>query len=627
MITFFSAIYKLEECIAIGGFTPIHYVTLKLHPEYFENNFPSGVEQYDKSIFIQTYVICAKYLGISPIYTMKIMILLEILGMVFLANFMLKYLVDVKYNHLCGLLLSSLLLASSARNISLANFGTAMFIGQFYNFVDLFRVVGIIFFFQQRYLFAFIAFVLALLTHPTQAVIAITCCCAGRVLHLLYTTIYSKYKIPTTNYIALIQSSSIFKDLAFMVTIACTILIFYLITFHNTHIEVVNIDLQTWFDLTKLGNHHWYPYYNGWLTTRIGIYVGSFCTFTLLLVHYFNNDKSLLNQKIISLMVTAIFLAIIGVIFSTIWLKPALIKIALFRSFDLIAILGLTYISAGLINDLTSKQDLGTKLLIILIIFMPFFTYYNPYLLVPSVLIARNSIIAALHNRTITIKNIIIYLSIILITYCIIKDQEYRIQIINSTLIIGPLFALRHHIKFTFPAKYLTLMPYIIVAACSIYEYKSIPNVDYFTRASSFLETQIWVKNNTNIKDNFFVDPSIYYGWRDFSERSSFGSVREWLHVSWLYDSNAQILKEGLARFKIFDINYLDYLNYSIAVSGFDKLGSDVQTKLYSMDTNWYLQIVKQYKLNYIVLQKHYMLKSLAFPVVHENHHFIVYKV
>ncbi|GAB2912767.1 hypothetical protein GCM10027278_36820 [Paralcaligenes ginsengisoli] len=125
------------------------------------------------------------------------------------------------------------------------------------------------------------------------------------------------------------------------------------------------------------------------------------------------------------------------------------------------------------------------------------------------------------------------------------------------------------------------------------------------------------------------VDPTIYYGWRDFSSRSSFGNLREWLHTSWLYDSRKANYLEGKKRFDELGIDLGPYLHtYSPnQLAGFDKLNGDVLKRFYNMDPDWFTNMSTKYGIDYLVLSRQAIHKKYPFQSVFENHSFIVYKL
>jgi hypothetical protein len=143
----------------------------------------------------------------------------------------------------------------------------------------------------------------------------------------------------------------------------------------------------------------------------------------------------------------------------------------------------------------------------------------------------------------------------------------------------------------------------------------------------AFMNAQLWAKDNSPSGALFMVDPTIYYGWRDFSQRSSFGNMREWLHTSWLYDSNRTNYDEGMRRAEEFGLSPFNYLNESPPILGYEKMDRDIRAAFYSFDENWFLNMSHKYGINYVVMRKKYIQKFLKFEKDYENDFIIIYKI
>ena len=85
-------------------------------------------------------------------------------------------------------------------------------------------------------------------------------------------------------------------------------------------------------------------------------------------------------------------------------------------------------------------------------------------------------------------------------------------------------------------------------------------------RSSAYNETQVWAKINTRKDALFMIDPN-FDGWRDVSQRASFGTANEWLHKAWLYDSDFKLFIEGQRRATLLNIDVLSA--YGMPVTSF----------------------------------------------------------
>jgi hypothetical protein len=142
----------------------------------------------------------------------------------------------------------------------------------------------------------------------------------------------------------------------------------------------------------------------------------------------------------------------------------------------------------------------------------------------------------------------------------------------------------------------------------------------------AYLSAQLWAKDNTAHAALFLVDPTIYYGWRDFSQRSSFGNVREWLHTSWLYDPKKVNYDEGLRRAAEFGYLPPDYLYESPPLKGFEKINTVVGEHFYSYDAERLMEIAQKYSVDYVVMKKDRVKNRVLLPVAYENEFFVIHQ-
>lgn len=119
-------------------------------------------------------------------------------------------------------------------------------------------------------------------------------------------------------------------------------------------------------------------------------------------------------------------------------------------------------------------------------------------------------------------------------------------------------------------------------------------------------------------------DPTQYYGWRDFSQRSSFGNVREWLHTSWLYDSRVERYQEGMRRFGEFKIDLGPYLRNQPPVKGMNQLTDEVRRRYYTASDEWRIDLSKRYGIDYFIFERSRMRAPTTLKVVYQNDHFVI---
>lgn len=77
----------------------------------------------------------------------------------------------------------------------------------------------------------------------------------------------------------------------------------------------------------------------------------------------------------------------------------------------------------------------------------------------------------------------------------------------------------------------------------------------YGRLAPSALAAQRWARQHTAHDALFMVDPSYIYGWRDYAQRASFGTYREWGMFGFIYGGKGVTYEEGLRRLALFGID------------------------------------------------------------------------
>jgi hypothetical protein len=143
--------------------------------------------------------------------------------------------------------------------------------------------------------------------------------------------------------------------------------------------------------------------------------------------------------------------------------------------------------------------------------------------------------------------------------------------------------------------------------------------------AKGYKEAQLWVRENTDISALFFPEPTTFHGWRAYAQRSSFGTIFEWLADSWLYNRDFPLFTEGQKRFAEFGINLKDYYEQPGNVAG--KLAKAASEIYYSSDDSWRLSIAERYGIDYFVMKKELMVRKIDLPVAFENEQVVIYKV
>ena len=134
-----SYFFELDLVVAWRGFMVVEYANSVLFPENYTLNYPGGASSIGKSTIIWVYPFLAEKFGIAPFTTMKFVMAIEVVALIFGGAILTRVLVK-KTSPASYVLLTLILLASAGRQIDLARFGSNFFVGQFYIFADVLRI-------------------------------------------------------------------------------------------------------------------------------------------------------------------------------------------------------------------------------------------------------------------------------------------------------------------------------------------------------------------------------------------------------------------------------------------------------------------------------------------------------
>lgn len=152
-----------------------------------------------------------------------------------------------------------------------------------------------------------------------------------------------------------------------------------------------------------------------------------------------------------------------------------------------------------------------------------------------------------------------------------------------------------------------------------------ISNPAEIEKARSFLEVQQWARAQTPTGSLFMTDPGHDYGWREHSERPSFGTAREWLYSGWIYDTRADVMTQGLERANALGLDVDGYLQQDKADPGNVKtiISSDASHLYHAKGPEWFASIADRYGVRYFVLELA-KLETLPLPVAFANDRYVV---
>jgi len=664
-IVYYYNTRDVEFRIAYKGYGPQDYVNQKLYPHNFQNNWPSGIMNYDNSLPMKVYYYLAKYCGISPTTTMYpymfIQTLLFLLSVAFLSQTLFK-------NKFVTLISVIIIPLSNLAGLNLSRFGAGygsyLSFPLFYGYANAFRFFSLSFFLKNKHIPCFVFLALSIYCHVNMGLFA-----------LAFIGAYVLYK------------PSLFREKSFIAGVLVFLVmvvphIFSIIS--NAAISSGGIPVDQWVKSTRIFCFHWYPITMKLFTKNAHREVFPFlllCFFFFVALRYHDvrNEKSL---KIIVGSIACLIMSLIGIIFSDIYPVPFLIKVSLQRSTGLITFFGVLYIIYYLFrkmnNDSMFAVFLAVYSLLVLAFAKPGIAILPLFLLLYSDIRERQfgpvktdphrtniatsfchtaGILLVLFTCTSVFKDSLKIANSIFVRLWtplqyfnpfhgfdfLLRGGGFKVcpifvyLLIGSALITGAMITLRvaknRSLTILFVGTFLVLCLSIVwyLARGEYLRWHSRKAMV----ALDFLDVQKWASGNTAVDALFMVDPGHHYGWRDFSKRSSFGNSREWGFTSLAYTSNQKNYHEGVQRLKEFgvdierisvdDIRNSEYSPYSV------KIRRTIRKTFYAMSPTRLQEICNKYGIDYVVMQKRILQarqKSKLldkFKIAYENDYYVVF--
>lgn len=605
--------------IALSGFSPIDWVNHFNLPQNFVRDFPQGSQSYNASLFMYVYRLTDSIFGISPEKLISGVILFEMLLMGVASVLFFRALIPGAVP-IAAFVFAVLVVNSGSRSMELAGFGGPFFWGLYYNFADGMRLIALALVLKRRFFVAALLFVLSVTTHPIMGVM-------GGIFALgCFVSVRQR-----GDFNKILISSAVFLLFAGG---------WWLYHLQNVDVASASIPSEVWIAFSKAFNSHFYPVANGLLTFEFERRFLPFLALLLLAIFYVFRipiperiRNGILAGGGLLLVVTLTGLAI------SYWSgSPGLIRLTLMRASDMLILVSLAVVVAGLLSELEKGRFFQAAIASGLLL-APFIGPPVPIIYVVLIVVSQLPFLRP-NNFTLHDKialALVVAFSIFLLAYYqlgfVHLDYETiyfgHKQLWLMTLYVGIGVFVADLVR-----PYATVLRQVGVAAVMVLllskalYWGGTVNLGPRDRplGEAYLNAQLWAKENTAPAALFLVDPTIYYGWRDFSQRSSFGNMREWLHTSWLYDSKKKNYDEGLRRAAEFGYSPPDHLNESPPLKGFDKIDADVGDRFYSYDADRFIRIAQKYSLNYVVMKKERVKNRLPLPVAYENEFFVIHQ-
>lgn len=611
--------------VALGGWSAHDFANSILFPENFTLDYPGGSWTSGNSSLPWVYPALAS-IGIPVDITIPIFIALEILVLTAGAFYLLQTL--FKNIHYVALIaLTSLFTLSYIRFGDLARFANPFFHGQFYGYADGLRLFAIAFYLRGRYTLSAGTLIIGFTVHPIKTLFGFIFICGMQL-----------WKWRTSFQMNIVLPYLLFTFFAGLWA--------YLWLGLGRDLDFPQMTSEEFFKYSPLFNSHWYPQDLNILTDHHLVYSTAFLSSLLVGLSTiircdFKTDFKI--QLFIGILLVSTITAI-GLIVSWYELSPFLVKVSLQRSTVLILSITTVLTLGKWLFDLKDGHWWYASLLAVLL-YSSFFTNETwPALF--SIAYALSTLFSAKQDDSAVraLKATVFVLCIFIAGYeCYLYYQgfqkhSYWLIQAGALAVIAIVLAtckkldqkyINHIDKYL--QKYsLTIATLIFIASAITWSIDTRTLSDaYIEKGRAYKDAQLWAKENTKHNALFMTDPTISYGWRDYSQRSSFGTLQEWFKTGWLYSGNQQSLHMGLERADSLGVSELvperaekrprsEFISksYRHALDTFYKPGGEILAS-----------IAQIYDINYMVMDNNNAKKYGAMPqwsVAFENNYYTV---
>ncbi len=646
---------------AWGGMQPHDYVNQKMYPENYQKDF-LGTRQathMDKSLAMKSFYIAKKWFDIDPEIFVYPFMLTQCLFFIFGLAFLIKVLFKDEQFVLLGTCVISL---SMLAGLDMSRFLThgvtrSLEYSLYYGFAFAFTFWAVAYSIRKFYIITSLMISAVVCTHITMGLF--TCVFVGS--HYLFK-----------------PKEMMNKRFLMGVSIFGVISGFHVLSIIDTsNIATGMISTENWIKATKMFGYHWYPVVMKMFSDRAHKeffpILFSLLAFVIALQPFdFKSDPI---KKIVIGVCSCIVMTAIGIFCVEVLRIPIFIKMSLQRSTGLISFFGVLFycyyfylkirngdiISAsiasfGILTLIFAAP--GISLLVLLLL-----SFYDirmkklslielsdiqaKYLKYIWGLLALFSLLLTIANQlfssdVIAVWNPLQYFNFFASFDFLLKGgsnilfssyKRIALLLLFITIII---FTKKVNLK---SSKYFfNFIVVILILILFLKLNRSHGTYGNHDQAQAYLDIQLWAKKNTPTNALFMQDPTHSYAWRDFSQRSSFGTWRDWGYVGVAYEANEKLFIEGKARMKEFGVDFDSVSLREIeAYSSFPyeiQFRENIRNKFYTMLPTKFRKLASRYGIDYVIMNKKYLTEEKYLSLLmnklelaYKNDYFIVWKL
>ena len=612
--------FYLDSFISMKGSSPLHWLYVSENLQLSGIDWPTGTRNLDKSLPINAYWFLDKYFSIDASITIYFYSLFEILCTLFACAYFFQSFSHSDSRYLITIFAVITALCSLPA-MNLANFGYPFHYGLYYSLAGATRIMAIACILTDRKWLASASIALSVMTHPLLGGIGLVAVLAIIISRGLVEI--KKYLIP--------------------LTVGCLAsLIWVWVSFDNTTTSSGLIQIDYWLNLTQKFNFHWYPielgiFEPGALSgARLMPLISIVLLYFLFDLSEHQSPQKPYRREIRFVVLALVALTVVGVLISEYTTTPFLIKVALHRSGDLLAIVCFAAVLPTLTYFIELKRVklISIVALLLLVSTVGYFRYPGfPLILtliltLPFVISSLRKIngMQSLLSLALWVSGLMVFIAFSVVP--VITDNLRVIKFLKSvffnysylTVVIFACLILASYLAGFLKRDAMRAALLSLLVFTTLVNHHT-RNERYKTpRNDAIREVQLWARENTASDALFMLDPGKHNAWRDLSRRSSYGTVVEWLHSAWLYDSDVQLFHEGVRRFSLLGLDIDNYLTKNRR-----ELLSDASRKYNNASLQWIKQHAKNEGIEYFIFENRNLKREYPSALnIFENEYFLV---
>lgn len=413
--------------------------------------------------------------------------------------------------------------------------------------------------------------------------------------------------------------------------------IWYQVAFQDANIAAHQIDPQQFLTLTRLMSSHWHPLELGIFGSRAWeVLMPSTALFLVTAAVMACGPSSLLSQdrRLALGMGLLIVISLVGLIISETVQSPFLIKFALQRG-SLIALLMAAALSMPRVLALVLPRVNLLAIAAAAIVAIPFARQHGLPLAFALIFLA---LLFADQYRQQTPRRLAIVgvcailgtcllLGLVISGYgtAVLSDNLTTFWSMKTPAFIAVLSLIALGWRYGGPVSVGASL--IIGALLWLPQTDKMNTNEVRSKASAFMEAQLWARANTPAGSVFMVEPTVSYGWRQYSSRPSFGTFREWLYAGWIYNTDPIIMQEGLRRASLLGADWNRIVSAEKGeAGGYAGLLSEVTARYNKLDAAELSRFAHENGIAYFVFDRKNWEQSGDMHVIYANERFAVVK-